>query len=215
MAVNYTIVADVVDIRSDIPKPSDTFWVDTNVWYWMTYTKASVSVSPYSGYQARIYPAYMRKALSNKSKLHHIALSLSELSHLIEKTEREIYEKANGPVKPKEFRHNLPHLRKDVYDEVNLAWTQVKSMASELDITIDSTLSDKALDRFETQLLDGYDLFMIETMNRAGILQVVTDDGDYVTVPGIQVFTANGNVIKAAHAQGKLIDRSVAPTLAP
>ncbi|CAD5950853.1 hypothetical protein NO976_02793 [Planktothrix agardhii] len=33
------------------------------------------------------------------------------------------------------------------------------------------------------------------------------DDGDYVTVPTIRVFTANNNVISAARHQGKLVTR--------
>jgi len=36
---------------------------------------------------------------------------------------------------------------------------------------------------------------------------VITDDGDYVTVPGIKVFTANRNAITAAANQGKLLTR--------
>jgi hypothetical protein len=44
-------------------------------------------------------------------------------------------------------------------------------------------------------------------MAQAGTVKVITDDGDYVTVPGIQVFTANYNVITAARNQGKLLTR--------
>jgi hypothetical protein len=40
-----------------------------------------------------------------------------------------------------------------------------------------------------------------------GVLQLITDDGDFATVPGIQVFTANRNVINAARSQGKLQTR--------
>ena len=36
---------------------------------------------------------------------------------------------------------------------------------------------------------------------------VQADDGDFATVPGIQVFTANRNVIQAARAQGRLATR--------
>lgn len=43
MAVNYVIAADIIDVRVDTPKPEDVFLVDSNVWYWMTYTKASLS----------------------------------------------------------------------------------------------------------------------------------------------------------------------------
>jgi hypothetical protein len=44
-------------------------------------------------------------------------------------------------------------------------------------------------------------------MKAHGIEQVITDDSDYATVPGIRVFTANSNVIKAARNQGKLLKR--------
>jgi hypothetical protein len=52
-----------------------------------------------------------------------------------------------------------------------------------------------------------YDLMILEAMDKAGINQVITDDGDYVTVPRIKVFTANQNAIAAARSQGKLITR--------
>lgn len=48
---------------------------------------------------------------------------------------------------------------------------------------------------------------ILEAMDKAGINQVITDDGDYVTVSGIKVFTANKNAIAAARNQGKLITR--------
>lgn len=48
-------------------------------------------------------------------------------------------------------------------------------------------------------------------INESAIAQLLssqnTDDGDYVTVPGIQVFTANPEAIAAAQNQGKLITR--------
>jgi hypothetical protein len=43
-------------------------------------------------------------------------------------------------------------------------------------------------------------------MSAAGINQVLTD-GDYCTVPGLQLFTANRQVIEASRAQGKLLTR--------
>jgi hypothetical protein len=53
-------------------------------------------------------------------------------------------------------------------------------------------------------LIDGYDLFIAEAMANAGVTQILTDDGDYCTVPGIQVLTANRQAIDAAQAQGTL-----------
>jgi hypothetical protein len=43
MPVKYSIQANVIDITTDVPKASDKFLVDTNVWYWLTYPAASSS----------------------------------------------------------------------------------------------------------------------------------------------------------------------------
>ncbi|MDL2121808.1 MAG: PIN domain-containing protein [Deltaproteobacteria bacterium] len=200
MAINYSIQAEVVDITTDSPKADDVFLVDTNVWYWMTYPNATSYVPS----QLANYPGYLNKALTADSKIHHSGLSLAELSHLIEKTEREIYERSNGTIRPKEYRHNLSGERSRVASEIKAAWCQVVSLADPLAVTIDDITATAALNRLQTEKLDGYDLFILESMKNHGIVQVITDDGDFATVSGIQVFTANRNVIAAAKNQGKL-----------
>lgn len=47
MAIDYTIQAQIVDIRKDSPRSEDIFLVDTNVWYWHAYTNANVSALDY------------------------------------------------------------------------------------------------------------------------------------------------------------------------
>ncbi len=211
MAVNYTVKAEVVDIRSDSPRPDDIFLVDTNIWYWLTYSSASTS--PSSGkisrtsYQIKHYPKYLQKAISTQSLLAYMGLSLAELAHLIEKTEREIFIKSYGAIPAKEYRHNYPTERSKVISEVQAAWSQVKAIATPITLTLDQVTTDAALNRFSLELLDGYDLFFLETMQKEGISQVITDDGDFVTVPGIKVFTANHNVINQAKNQGRFLVR--------
>jgi len=207
MTVNYTVHADVIDIRRDSPRPDDVFLVDSNVLYWLTYTRASQASQPPRTYQINDYPAYIAKALSAKSGLCNCGLSFAELSHRIEKTEREIYIRANVDVGKKGFRHNCISERSSVVAEVQAAWGQVKTMTQAVTIQIDEIVTDAALARFSTQPLDGYDLFILEAIANAGVVKVITDDGDYVTVPGIQVFTANHNVITASQIQGKLLVR--------
>lgn len=207
MAVNYTIHADIVDIRQDMPKPDDVFLVDTNVWYWLTYTRASQADQPPKNYQINDYPSYIGKAISAKSKLHRCGLSLAELAHLIERTEREVYSRSNGALGSKEYRHNHSTERAHVVAEIQTAWSQVNTMAQTLDLQIDELATNAALSRLSTQLLDAYDLFILEAISKAGVVKVITDDGDFVTVPGIQVFTANYTVIRAAQAQAKLMNR--------
>lgn len=201
MAVNYIVQAEVVDIRFDQPKKDDIFLVDTNIWYWLTYTKASTSAN---NYQIRDYPTYIAKTLSAQSLLLYCGLSLSELAHNIEQTEKQIF---SSTLRSKEYRHNYPTERANVVAEIQAAWSQVTSIAVSTDITVDEVITNACLNRFATQQLDGYDLLILEAMDKAGIVQVITDDGDYVTVPGIKVFTANQNVITAAGNQSKLLVR--------
>lgn len=205
MSVIYNVQASVVDIRNDHPAEDDIFLVDTNVWYWQTYTKASLSAQ---SYQTAYYPSYLQTALNNSSSLMYCGLSLSELAHQIEKTEREIFNR-NVPrnITSKPYRHNYPDQRQNVVEEIKDAWEQVTSIAVCADITVNESTTNKALQKLETQLLDGYDLLILEAMETANITQVITDDGDYVTVPDITVFTANNRVIQAAGNQGQLKQR--------
>ena len=113
----------------------------------------------------------------------------------------------NSNLRPKEYRHNYPTARANVVAEIQAAWIQVTSIAVSTDITINEATTNTALTRFSTQPLDGYDLLILEAMEKAGIIQVITDDGDYITVPGIRVFTANQNAIAAASNQNKLLIR--------
>ncbi|HDL01231.1 MAG TPA: PIN domain-containing protein [candidate division Zixibacteria bacterium] len=203
MPVNYTIQADVIDITRDTPKADDVFLVDTNVWYWMTYPNATSFVPS----QLSDYPAYLNNALAQSSKIHHSGLSLAELSHIIEKTEREIYVRASGAIRPKEYRHNLAGERNRVVSEIQAAWGQVTNLAEPLTVTIDDPTTKASLTRLQNELVDGYDLFILESMKNQGVVQIITDDGDFATIAGLQVFTANQNVITAASNQGKLLTR--------
>ncbi len=207
MAINYTVQAEVVDISADAPRAEDVFLVDTNVWYWLTYSRASQSARPPAYYQTSNYPNYTNAALGAGARIFQSGLSLAELTHLIEKAEREIYEATNGQIGTKEYRHNLPAERAQVFAEVQAACGLVTTLAEPLTVTIDSPTATSALNRLQTEKVDGYDLFILESMRSHGVVQVITDDGDFATVPGIQVFTANCNVIQAARGQGRLITR--------
>lgn len=204
MTINYNVQAEVIDLGKDTPKDTDIFLVDSNVWFWLAYPNAGNSGITY---QLSDYPNYVNRALAAGAKILRSGLSLAELSHLIEKTEREIYAKAICPISTKEYRHNQPSERTRIASEVRAAWGSVKSLATPLAETMDDPTTNAALLRFQTQPLDGYDLFLIYAMERNGVTQIITDDGDYCTVPGIQVYTSNHSVLKTATTQGKLLVR--------
>ncbi|NJL87575.1 MAG: hypothetical protein HC886_18905 [Leptolyngbyaceae cyanobacterium SM1_1_3] len=138
-------------------------------------------------------------------------MTLAELASLIESSEQRL--SSYHALKPKEYRHNYSAERRKVVREVETAWGQVTTdYAEQLDLVIEASTSGAALNRFQTQLLDGYDLFLLKTMQQQAITQIITDDGGYVTVPDIQVFSANQNVIKATASQGKQ-EQVVSPLL--
>jgi hypothetical protein len=206
MAVILNVQADVIDIGTDMPRQNDIFLVDTNVWFWQTYINAGFGAK---GYQIRNYPNYLNQALSNGATLTYSGLILAELAHIIERTERDIYIQSHGSLKPKEYRHNFPGERVKVVSEVQSAWSQVKALAVPVNLIVDDATTDAALDRFKTQAVDGYDLLILEAINKAdaGQVKIITDDMDYAVVPNIQVFTSNREAIQAATMQSKLVVR--------
>jgi|SRR5208337_2809392 len=204
MAVTYNIQADIVNIHSDTPNHKDVFFVDTNVWYWQTYSRASATAQ---NYQVREYPNYIKKIRSVNSKLFRCNLILAELAHIIEDTEYKIFCAANGydPEKfpKKEFRHNFPSERNNVTNEIDNAWNTIQQFSSAYSLIIDDPSAIKFITDLKNHKIDGYDLFYLDGVKTNGF-KVLTDDGDFATVPGITVFTANLNVIDSARACGKL-----------
>ncbi len=205
------IEALIVDLRQDIPKASDKFLVDSNVWYWMGYTKTSDNLKPY---QINDYPHYLKSADNIQSELYKCTLSFSELAHSIERSEKVIFNakrKASGflEVADKAFRHNFPLERAKVITAIENAWVIVEAATNGLTVEahVTSAMVKDSLKRIKTQELDGYDAFIVEALFAAGITQVITDDGDFGRVAGVTVFTANSRLIREADAQGKLIKR--------
>jgi len=204
MAITLNIQADVYDITSDNPLKDEQFMVDTNVWFFFTYSKGMPPSRP----NLNAYPNYLSKALANDSHLLHSGLMLSELAHIIEKTEREIHSQVIGTdIRAKEFRHNYGPQMNDAILEIETSWKQVESMAAQVDINIDKNLTDNCMSMFKSVRLDGYDLMIIDSMKKAGLKNIITDDADYSVYPGISLFTANRNVLTQAKSQGKLLTR--------
>src|SRR5258708_6487136 len=177
MPINYAVRADVIDIRADTPQPTDEFLVDTNVWYWLVYTRAAMGSNPPKTRQLTDYPQYVSQALANGSQMKCCGLTLAEIVHVIEKTEREIYGAASGfdSRRTKEFRHNFPVERANVVSEVQSAWSQISSLASSMDAFVNAVMTDAAVLRFQTEAVDGYDLFLLEATSASGVIQVITD----------------------------------------
>lgn len=209
MTINYFVKSFVVDIRTDIPKITDSFLVDTNVWYWLTYTKASSCARRPRFYQTNDYPDYIKRAKLIKAKLFRCGLVLSELAHIIEKSECELYNNVNSSqITLKEFRHNYPAERATTINEIAVAWSLVEVISDNRDITIDNIACRDLITLIGNSCVDGYDAFLaLQEMKMNPQFSVITDDGDFTTIPGIHVFTANKRIIEIAKKSGLLVTR--------
>lgn len=199
--MKLNVQSQVVEIRYDTPKHKEQFLVDTNIWIYLYYNRVS---TPGYSHQDYTYTPYINKAINAMSDLFYCGLSLAEIAHVIEKKEWDI---DLPTLELKDYRHNYPAQRDKVVRKVKNIWNSVKRYGKSADITINKDTAQAALTRFQTQLLDGYDLFLVEAMNKAGVDKIITNDMDFVTVPDIVVFTANSNAIEAARNQGKLVRR--------
>jgi len=219
MAVQYQVRAQVVDLRADQPLPTDRFYVDTNVWFWVAYPNVQFGSGQSQAQRVGDYTSYLQSVLRAKGQLHWCGLSLAELAHLIEKTEFEAYQ--GSGVTPifntaKEYRHGHAAERKRVAETIETAWRCVEGLAHPLPgpTTVDQAAVEAALRALGKVALDGYDLFALKTLHDTKVIQVISDDGDFCIVPGITLFTTNRNVLQAARAVGKLQIRSADPPTA-
>ncbi|CAK3063488.1 MULTISPECIES: type II toxin-antitoxin system VapC family toxin [Vibrio] len=187
----------IVNIKNRVDlHHSDKFFIDTNVWFWLTYA-ASNEIQTQNAparYQLEIYPEFIEKILDEGASIYHSPLALSELANIIERTEYDIFQsKQTEDISRKSFRKKTDH-RKRVMEEVSNAWQQITQMSSPLDITLNSALSQNALITLNQHCLDAYDAFYIESMSSYEIVNILTDDSDFDGLD-ISLYTANNRLI--------------------
>jgi len=202
------IEATVIDIKSDTPKSTDRFFVDTNVWLFAYYPRATLNN------QERLRNAgvltYIDKARQANAVLYRLGLSLSEVANVIEREESKSYFQFPNYIpskKIKEYRYEHLCERRKTLDKIRRCWLKVKLASQSIDLPIDDTVTDDSLVSLQGYFLDGYDIFFYEAMKSNNTIQIITDDCDFATIPGIQVFTESQGLIAEAIKQGKILTR--------
>jgi len=199
--------AKTFDIRRYDPKPEDIFIVDTNAWYWITYTRATLPCLPAPlTKQCEQYARFLKKALDAGTTVARCDLTLAELAHLIEAAEKKIYEfhsLGNANITLKRYRA-LPEERARVIAEVESAWSQVLMMSEHCVLTLSKDVTKAALAGFKEHLIGGYDLFLLQAMKQGKYPGILTDDGDFFGIPDVSIFTCNESALRKAHTAGQL-----------
>lgn len=187
-------MAIVERIKTHIPSRTNSYFIDSNVWFWFCGGGSDGIGS--RAYQIIAYPKFIETLLDNGVKIYHSSLTFAELSNIIERYE---YNKAksSGMIKSsatiKDFR-NIRSNRDLVVAEIRSAWTAVTSVSVCLDFYCDSKFSTEALKVLEASNLDAYDSFYCHAMSSLINPYIVTDDGDFKTAPEIGVLTANSHI---------------------
>ena len=166
------------------------YFVDTNVWYWITYvaSKSFLAVRPQE-YQLDHYPSFIEMALNSGSTLYYSPLTLVELASLIERSEWEIFKQFNsaGNCNLKSFRRDDAQ-RRGVIAELKTAWDAVTGMARPLPYIESGEMASNIMGILESALLDGYDAIYVWIMRECGVLNVISDDKDFKGVKGLNLY---------------------------
>jgi predicted nucleic acid-binding protein len=195
-----TVKAEVIDLQADQPDDRDEFAVDTNSWTDLTYSRIR---QPKVAYQT-----YIKRALEAKAALYTTGSVLLELASIIERNEWELYSRTGGALQFKDFRHEETTARASTLEEISSAWGQVRQFAQLMEMHLDKNASDRFLSAMKKSCIDAYDAPLLDAMSRRGVINIITDDGDFANVADIRVFTANKHVLSVARRQDRLRSRS-------
>lgn len=192
-------MAQIINLNNHSPKKGERYFVDTNVWYWFTYvaSKEMKVVDVPRAYQMTDYSAFIEKAKNNGAQLYHCALILAELASIIENAELKLYKSTKNvnEIKEKAYRA-IPAERKGVVNEIDVAWNVISSLSTCADITLTEQSAEASKSILAKTTLDPYDSFYVQLMETHKITNIITDDGDFSSLDGSAVYTANKNLVK-------------------
>ncbi len=184
-------MSQLINIQQYHPHHSDKIFVDTNVWFWMTYA-ASNEIETENRplrYQTLKYPELIEKILDSGANLYHSPLTLTELSNIIDRTECEIFNTENAHIMSRKKFRDIDDSRNKVIEEIKSAWHFVNGISTCIDTNLNKTLADKSLETFASCKLDAYDSFFVRIMQENGVDRILTDDRDFLTVNGLKIMT--------------------------
>lgn len=171
------------------------FFLDTNVLYWFTYPRFSVS-RPHDKLRADPYFNFVDKLVSNGNPLFTSIYNITEMLHVIEKNEFSLY-KLNHPEADwsiKDFR-KMPRERNQLKRNLTTALSNVKNVCTILDFNFTYRILDQFIQKLEEHRCDTFDYAILQNCIKEGKLNVISDDSDFSTMEQIHLYTANPTVL--------------------
>lgn len=185
-------IIDIANIDIATINKAEIFALDTNILYWTHYSKASDPNLGALPYQVLKYPNFVQELLDNGNTLVTTVLNISELIHVVENSEYKIYKAFNKRfIKKKDFR-NLSSERIKYKNELIIIMSELKeAYGNQIKIIdIKEKYINNYISKIESNICDIFDYLVIEKLKKEGINNFITDDKDFRTVDGINLFTA-------------------------
>lgn len=189
------MASNIIDINNiDIATidKSELFALDTNVLYWIHYSQASDPSLRVLPYQVSKYPDFVSDLLDNGNCLITTVLNISELIHVVENSEHKIYKAMNhSNIKKKDFRKLLSE-RSKYKKELETIMLQLKETYEDQIKIVDirEEYINNYINNIENNSCDIFDYLIIDKLKKEGINNFITDDKDFITIDGINLFTA-------------------------
>ncbi|MCT8386133.1 PIN domain-containing protein [Leuconostoc mesenteroides] len=184
---------DITNIRE-----KTVFYVDTNIWYWLTY--ADAEMAQYQGnYATKIYDIYS----SEQTMLAGSKLTYTEVANLVERQHMQNNHISSRDKKT--FRQN--EIARDlVVNDIEISINQIENMTSKSTFIEDlnSVPAQGYVDILRKTVLDPTDALMSAFITNNEIIHIITDDVDFYSVSGLKIYTYNSKMIAKAEAESNL-----------
>lgn len=198
-------VYDLTNFKIEDIDKDNVIALDTNVLYWMHYTRCSIGEN--ISYQTSIYPNVIEELIENDVKLVTTIYNLTELLYIIERHEFKIYNINHENINPKDFRELISE-RKNIKNELYTVTEQVKLAYEILEYPIKILGLDEFVNNFDEHSCDNFDYLILKHLKENNITNILADDRDYVTIDGINLYTANRKSISKARRDKMLINKN-------
>lgn len=188
------MVSNIFDIDNiDISKinKNEVFALDTNILYWTHYSHASNPNLKTLPYQVTKYPNFISNLLENGNALITTVLNVSELTHVVENSEWAIFKAVHKcKIKKKEFRKQKQE-RISFKSEMNTIMLQLKETYGNQIKIIEITKEEieQYICDIQNNTCDIFDYIIIDKLKKEGITNFITDDKDFLTIDGINLYT--------------------------
>lgn len=168
------------------------FCLDTNVLYWYTYPRYTQLLSKNVQKQAQSYYDFVDILVGNGNPLLTTRYNITELINIIEKHEYDIFCASHPEAKysKKDFRR-IPEERERLQRTLKLTLSNVNNICKTADFNITESILNNCISTLDQHRCDVFDFVILSYYKANNHLNIITDDNDFASVDGINLYTAN------------------------